>query len=99
MAESTFDYILPKAALKGSIQRPLLCLFSHNQEWLLFANDKFNFFFYTTPDTLSGKMSYISRFEYAEFDFEGFLDENVVVLKCLIIQRHILIPSLKFSSL
>lgn len=45
MAESTFDYILPKAALKGSIQIPLLCLFSHNQEWLLFANDKFNFFF------------------------------------------------------
>lgn len=45
MAESTFDYILPKAALKGSIQIPLLCLFSHNQEWLLFPNDKFNFFF------------------------------------------------------
>lgn len=44
-AESTFDYILPKAALKGSMQIPLLCLFSHNQEWLLFANDKFNFFF------------------------------------------------------
>lgn len=43
-AESTFDYILPKAALKASTLIPLLCLFSHNQEWLLFANDNFNFF-------------------------------------------------------
>lgn len=50
-AESTFDYILPKAALKASALIPLLCRFSHNQEWLLFANDKFNFFslFFLTP--------------------------------------------------
>lgn len=76
MTESTFDYILPKAALKGSIQRPLLCLFSHNQEWLLFANDKFNFFFLTQPLTRCVTRCLtcvlVSALEYTDFDSEGF---------------------------
>lgn len=76
MAESTFDYILPKAALKGSIQIPLLCLFSHNQEWLLFANDKFNVFFLTQPLTCRAArcLTYLLVYalEYADLTWKGF---------------------------
>lgn len=70
MTESTFDYILPKAALKGAIQIPLLYLFSHNQEWLLFANDQFNFLFLTLTRCVVRclKNLQVSALELADFD-------------------------------
>lgn len=101
-AESTFDYILPKAALKGSMQIPLLCLF-----FLIIKNGCYLLmislisFFNAAPDKLCSKMSAISAglclwvclFWLAYTDLHIIID----IQKSLIILRCTLISPLKLS--
>lgn len=51
MTESTFDYVLPSGRSLFRYLRYVSFLPHHNQERLLSANDKFNFFFNATSDT------------------------------------------------